>query len=175
MITSEWSDEQAVKDFIQRQALQDVTPWGKEQILSGRPQLKIFFSSRRRHTNLQGDWSSDVCSSDLYGAVWNRAWQGRNRGYRRKEIRICDHILLLDNAVVALGREHICQAEAVVKHAESPADHALWLRLSGFPAGRPGNANSRSEIPRVVYIGLRLVAQPEAQCEVRPRFPLIAH
>src|SRR5256885_847137 len=27
----------------------------------------FFFSSRRRHTRLQGDWSSDVCSSDLYG------------------------------------------------------------------------------------------------------------
>src|SRR5688500_17047606 len=24
----------------------------------------FFFSSRRRHTSLQGDWSSDVCSSD---------------------------------------------------------------------------------------------------------------
>ena len=23
------------------------------------------FSSRRRHTSLQGDWGSDVCSSDL--------------------------------------------------------------------------------------------------------------
>src|SRR5256885_4755385 len=28
-------------------------------------QLIFFFSSRRRHTRLQGDWSSDVCSSDL--------------------------------------------------------------------------------------------------------------
>src|SRR5256885_6949028 len=27
--------------------------------------LCFFFSSRRRHTRLQGDWSSDVCSSDL--------------------------------------------------------------------------------------------------------------
>src|SRR5256885_11046891 len=25
---------------------------------------QVFFSSRRRHTRLQGDWSSDVCSSD---------------------------------------------------------------------------------------------------------------
>src|ERR1039457_6462554 len=25
-----------------------------------------FFSSRRRHPTLQGDWSSDVCSSDLH-------------------------------------------------------------------------------------------------------------
>src|SRR5256885_4626295 len=27
--------------------------------------VDFFFSSRRRHTRLQGDWSSDVCSSDL--------------------------------------------------------------------------------------------------------------
>src|ERR1017187_10202828 len=27
--------------------------------------LWIFFSSRRRHTRCIGDWSSDVCSSDL--------------------------------------------------------------------------------------------------------------
>src|SRR5688500_20384195 len=27
--------------------------------------MLIFFTSRRRHTILQGDWSSDVCSSDL--------------------------------------------------------------------------------------------------------------
>src|SRR5256885_11970847 len=30
--------------------------------------LFFFFSSRRRHTRLQGDWSSDVCSSDLIAA-----------------------------------------------------------------------------------------------------------
>src|SRR5256886_8710170 len=27
----------------------------------------FFFSSRRRHTRFDCDWSSDVCSSDLYG------------------------------------------------------------------------------------------------------------
>src|SRR2546426_7608446 len=26
----------------------------------------FFFSSRRRHTRLQGDWSSDVCSSEAH-------------------------------------------------------------------------------------------------------------
>src|ERR1039457_2443952 len=31
---------------------------------SGIPLCTQFFSSRRRHTRLQGDWSSDVCSSD---------------------------------------------------------------------------------------------------------------
>src|SRR5438093_13327931 len=29
----------------------------------------FFFSSRRRHTRLVSDWSSDVCSSDLFSAT----------------------------------------------------------------------------------------------------------
>src|SRR5690606_29633320 len=29
----------------------------------------FFFSSRRRHTRFSRDWSSDVCSSDLIGAL----------------------------------------------------------------------------------------------------------
>src|SRR5256885_5965841 len=37
------------------------------QIYIGGRLLCFFFSSRRRHTRLQGDWSSDVCSSDLTG------------------------------------------------------------------------------------------------------------
>src|SRR5205807_7568550 len=34
----------------------------------------FFFSSRRRHTRLQGDWSSDVCSSDLAEVVAMTRW-----------------------------------------------------------------------------------------------------
>src|SRR5256884_1532843 len=30
----------------------------------------FFFSSRRRHTRCSRDWSSDVCSSDLYPQAW---------------------------------------------------------------------------------------------------------
>src|SRR5712664_3970909 len=30
----------------------------------------FFFSSRRRHTRSDRDWSSDVCSSDLIDPVW---------------------------------------------------------------------------------------------------------
>src|SRR5256885_8590164 len=33
----------------------------------------FFFSSRRRHTRLQGDWSSDVCSSDLSRVIYQSA------------------------------------------------------------------------------------------------------
>src|SRR5256885_8767278 len=40
---------------------------GYESQIAGVLELRtdVFFSSRRRHTRLQGDWSSDVCSSDL--------------------------------------------------------------------------------------------------------------
>src|SRR5256885_225387 len=36
-----------------------------------------FFSSRRRHKILQGDWSSDVCSSDLASAGSSRSPRSR--------------------------------------------------------------------------------------------------
>src|SRR5256885_7429306 len=52
----------------------------------------FFFSSRRRHTRLQGDWSSDVCSSDL--AVGQRQRFGSGSVQRK---------LLLELAQDALG------------------------------------------------------------------------
>src|SRR6267143_3385041 len=45
--------------------------------------ILFFFSSRRRHTRWNCDWSSDVCSSDLqlaagaFFGVWLLAWLGR--------------------------------------------------------------------------------------------------
>src|SRR2546427_5897633 len=33
----------------------------------------FFFSSRRRHTRFDCDWSSDVCSSDLVDSLWVRS------------------------------------------------------------------------------------------------------
>ena len=36
--------------------------------------LIFFFSSRRRHTRLVSDWSSDVCSSDLVMIVEGLAY-----------------------------------------------------------------------------------------------------
>src|SRR5437879_6790697 len=44
--------------------------------------LFFFFSSRRRHTRYIGDWSSDVCSSDLEGHELAEIlkWGGRDYG-----------------------------------------------------------------------------------------------
>src|SRR6266487_5899252 len=47
----------------------------------------FFFSSRRRHTRWTGDWSSDVCSSDLDAArilqIAARLAQGAEEAARR--------------------------------------------------------------------------------------------
>src|SRR5690242_1753380 len=47
--------------------------------------IVFFFSSRRRHTRLTCDWSSDVCSSDLQPWIsrWLRSRSGHPHGLRR--------------------------------------------------------------------------------------------
>src|ERR1700681_3172183 len=51
----------------------------------------------------------------LEAAEGGRQWDGG------EEVWFRDHILLLHNAVVALGCQRVAQTEAVVKHAESRA------------------------------------------------------
>src|SRR5690606_40707929 len=42
-------------------------------------ELVVFFSSRRRHTRFSRDWSSDVCSSDLWGTTTElNLWRPQN-------------------------------------------------------------------------------------------------
>src|SRR5439155_20890723 len=80
----------------------------------------------------------------------------------------------LEQAVITLSRGDVGEAEAVVKHAESGADHALRPRLSGHSGRRPRHADTRGKIAPVVNIVLRLIAQPETESEVRLRLPVIA-
>src|SRR5207248_8614373 len=47
--------------------------------LCSRSLVCFFFSSRRRHTRSYGDWSSDVCSSDLRRECFTR-YPDANRG-----------------------------------------------------------------------------------------------
>src|SRR5690348_17409344 len=50
----------------------------------------FFFSSRRRHTRWTGDWSSDVCSSDLLTIATQftsgKPMDGSAAGYSRRSI-----------------------------------------------------------------------------------------
>src|SRR6478736_4544630 len=80
--------------------------------------MSFFFSSRRRHTRFDCDWSSDVCSSDL-GAVPSRR---RGRAVAEDE----------DEAIAALRRElraHPChQCPDREEHARWAE---RWYRLEG--------------------------------------------
>src|SRR5438876_2285816 len=58
--------------------------------------VEFFFSSRRRHTRWTGDWSSDVCSSDLCFLLissnirrkhWDSVWPGFFWSVARSEER----------------------------------------------------------------------------------------
>src|SRR6267143_4547482 len=52
----------------------------------------FFFSSRRRHTRWNCDWSSDVCSSDLdrLGGV---AWQSRKARLKQRIADMADRLI----------------------------------------------------------------------------------
>src|SRR2546426_12659290 len=63
----------------------------------------FFFSSRRRHTRLQGDWSSDVCSSDLVGVdeVVRCAVVDEERQHRLGALRAAGGVVFLQRDVLA--------------------------------------------------------------------------
>lgn len=42
LITSEWNDESEFQNFIRSDAFRDVTNWGREQILSARPEHRVY-------------------------------------------------------------------------------------------------------------------------------------
>src|SRR5256885_5972054 len=65
----------------------------------------FFFSSRRRHTRLQGDWSSDVCSSDL-GQGGSVDWIDSRQRYFAIYERCPD--LPGDSTVPDFGHRFVC-------------------------------------------------------------------
>src|SRR5437016_5241406 len=100
----------------------------------------FFFSSRRRHTRLVSDWSSDVCSSDLpLGDVHGRAPGCRGARRRRARVR---------RRPAARGRRHIARGL-------SRRDRSL---------GRRGRARFR---PHRVAEGARAPAGPRAGRRLR--------
>src|SRR2546430_9445848 len=50
--------------------------------------LFFFFSSRRRHTRFDCDWSSDVCSSDLHRIPSATVWERGRTSLRTRTRRV---------------------------------------------------------------------------------------
>src|SRR5256885_9662132 len=74
----------------------------------------FFFSSRRRHTRLQGDWSSDVCSSDLCLEQLSAGSGDRKTHARVHELTMdCQEFCVLSATLVARGSDlmqYACEA-----------------------------------------------------------------
>src|SRR5437762_12739739 len=105
----------------------------------------FFFSSRRRHTRYIGDWSSDVCSSDL----------GIFRGRR-------DHALQADRIGITVGRLGV---------ATDRGDGSVRGLGVGHPAGEPAIAQS----PHASIGGLGAATDPDRQTPALRRLRLHAH
>src|SRR2546430_8932653 len=116
--------------------------------------LIVVFSSRRRHTRFDCDWSSDVCSSDLVG--------------RADVVRLLD---LLANGLEAIknGSEPRTQLElALVKAAAPDVDastRALLARVERLEAQLAHGANDDEAR------SVRAVGQPLPDAPTSPPAP----
>src|SRR2546426_500313 len=136
--------------------LQEVEQWGEDEVyLAFDPIsynswigdfLSFFFSSRRRHTRLQGDWSSDVCSSDLGDrAVRCRHRPGAGRRLRAIARPRAHGALLAPEHRRAAGRARA--SDAVQGQGAAPGERAGGAPdLSRAPGGRraPVRGNTRA-------------------------------
>src|SRR5256885_7217125 len=96
-------------------------------ILTLRSRYVFFFSSRRRHTRLQGDWSSDVCSSDLIDAgIGIIAGPG---------IRMVARPGVVDDPGMM-----------AVSAWEGGPRHRSWYRHGGWPQHEIGRASCRERV-----------------------------
>src|SRR2546430_17338913 len=106
----------------------------------------FFFSSRRRHTRFDCDWSSDVCSSDLRSGRHRRGC-GRRDGGRAMRLR---------TAVVGVGYLGRFHAEKYAAHpgaelvgvvdvdAERAREAAAALGIEAFTDHRALAARAQS-------------------------------
>src|SRR3989475_12113265 len=84
----------------------------------------FFFSSRRRHTRFDCDWSSDVCSSDLGSTA-------RTVEKIQEERPIANARLLADQTTLAAVRDTVRTYQA--QNGQWPSDKAAVLALFQSP------------------------------------------
>src|SRR5690348_18067003 len=97
-------------------------------------QTPFFFSSRRRHTCWTGDWSSDVCSSDLSvtGADIAEFLKGKGFDIDRRKLILPEPIKTIGdhNVPLKLHREvTVPLVVHVVKEGGSPAPRSEERRV----------------------------------------------
>src|SRR2546430_17155528 len=109
----------------------------------------FFFSSRRRHTRFDCDWSSDVCSSDLiqlvdYDGMWVPALSGRDateighRAYQHPERSGQDYGQEIDrfSALVIYLSLAALERDATLWERFHTGDNLIFVREDFLQVGR---------------------------------------
>src|SRR5262249_30479942 len=114
--------------------------------------------SRRRHTRLVSDWSSDVCSSDLAAQGHARALEGEGGEDARGDAGLhVEDAVAEDVAVGDPRRERIARPPA-----GQGIDVDVAVQHDGAPPSRPGEPGYRLLAPRLDLLqfgGEALIAQ----------------
>src|SRR3989475_8191632 len=100
--------------------------------------LFFFFSSRRRHTRFDCDWSSDVCSSDLlqcgdHGkhAMWGDVWPRRPGTGSASRLQLHAQAREQDLPAIALQALYHHAAIAVQVDAQGAAVAGVVVQVTG--------------------------------------------
>src|SRR5256885_10377301 len=111
--------------------------------------FSFFFSSRRRHTRLQGDWSSDVCSSDLCPAIL----KSKNRLFiqQRSIFMIISRAIALSSVlfIFSIGQAHaqaFCSNDGVGNSINDGKNHYVLLPSRTLEVPLPFDIDRKSVV-----------------------------
>src|SRR6266487_7079156 len=96
----------------------------------------FFFSSRRRHTRWTGDWSSDVCSSDLAPENWSPSQalgtrNGKNAAKHVQQIGFPEGVnVWLDLEGAKTSTPHETMIDRNLTKSDNFGGSVLWLSPS---------------------------------------------
>src|SRR3989454_12615326 len=124
----------------------------------------FFFSSRRRHTRLQGDWSSDVCSSDLHlevdvavlAAAARLAHVASLRGGRLADRLPIGHLGPADVRVDPELAQQAVDDDLEVQLAHPVDERLARLLLARHPERRVLEGQTRQRYTEPFLVGARL-------------------
>src|SRR6266581_7507783 len=113
----------------------------------------FFFSSRRRHTRWTGDWSSDVCSSDLAAVVGILVGSESDRARMQAALDELDARGIVWELEVRSAHR---TPDAVSEYARSARARGLKVLIcgAGLAAALPGAVAAHTELP-VIGVPLR--------------------
>src|SRR6266487_790414 len=132
----------------------------------------FFFSSRRRHTRWTGDWSSDVCSSDLDDVTSDTLLPWTGSGFLASGAAATDDVV--EEAALPFDRRRhgmilgMGAAAIVVESSQAAAERGLRPICEVLAAETANSAfhGTRLDVQHIAGVMERLVAAAERKSGV---------